>query len=441
MNAANVILPSSQYSPDSPYECQTWVFNGGAYVADNYNKILGTPADDADGHKWYDPEYQLTVDEGNSIAWQLKPSPYYDDDNGAVQSAGYGWTAPGFTADFYGRRTFTLNEELPLENIILACGHDDAPCEYYINGVLVVAVNDGWENGMWRVLSDEHKALIKTDGTENVLAFHVHQNWGGAFADCGLYWADMRLENVILASTQDVKEQWPCEYFFPIDNDDLDYFESDEAQWYKPGYNFEGEDGCEWTVGVGPLCNDGVWNADEEKWEVDENGDFLRGWNGVIATYWNGGEAPLMVRRYFNLTANDIEALSNGAVMTLSCSYDEDPNVYINGEFVCHWDKWNDGNYASHTLTADQIATLKEGENLIAVSLRSGEGGCHIDMGLKLSDKYNPAAGIENVAADNKMKINDNRIFDLQGRFVGTDMEKLGRGIYIKGGKKVLINK
>ena len=67
--------------------------------------------------------------------------------------------------------------------------HDDAPCEYYINGEQIWAETDGWNE--WEVvrLTDEQKALIKTDGSVNVFAFHVHQNWGGRYADGGLYTA------------------------------------------------------------------------------------------------------------------------------------------------------------------------------------------------------------------------------------------------------------
>ena len=68
--------------------------------------------------------------------------------------------------------------------------HDDAPCEYYINGVQVVAETDGWYEDEVVRLTDEQKALIKADGsTINVFAFHVHQNWGGRYADGGLYTA------------------------------------------------------------------------------------------------------------------------------------------------------------------------------------------------------------------------------------------------------------
>jgi hypothetical protein len=71
--------------------------------------------------------------------------------------------------------------------------HDDAPCEYYINGTLVWSRTgyepgvDGWYEGEVVKLTAEQRALIKTDGSVNVFAYHVHQNWGGRYADGGIY--------------------------------------------------------------------------------------------------------------------------------------------------------------------------------------------------------------------------------------------------------------
>ena len=107
-------------------------------------------------------------------------------------------------ADIYVRRILKIDpNELLAGPVYLAFGHDDAPAEYYINGELVyertgyegewidgdgnVHYANGWNNDEYILLTDEQKALIKLGGEENVIAFHVHQNWGGAFADCGLY--------------------------------------------------------------------------------------------------------------------------------------------------------------------------------------------------------------------------------------------------------------
>ena len=95
------------------------------------------------------------------------------------------WCADNVIGDIYARRTFYYEGALPNE-LYLACGHDDAPCEYYLNGVLIWRETDGWfENEIYK-LTPEQISLLRP-GEKNVLAFHVHQNWGGKYADSGLY--------------------------------------------------------------------------------------------------------------------------------------------------------------------------------------------------------------------------------------------------------------
>ena len=38
-------------------------------------------------------------------------------------------------------------------------------------------------------------------------------------------------------------------------------------------------------------------------------------------------------------------------------------------------------------------------------------------------------------------QINDNRIFDLCGRYMGTETDNLPRGIYVRNGKKLILGK
>ena len=54
---------------------------------------------------------------------------------------------------------------------------------------MIWSETDGWKEDEVVRLTDAQKALIKTDGSVNVFAFHVHQNWGGRYADGGLYTA------------------------------------------------------------------------------------------------------------------------------------------------------------------------------------------------------------------------------------------------------------
>ena len=167
---AECILPSKRWGLD--YSAYTFVAQGNFDYGDwnesnpNYNVIIGTPAEQ-DGKAWYAPGYSV---EGWNYGQDL---PEFGD---------------GRPADVYAVRYFTVEGEIP-GTLYMPAPHDDAPCEYYINGEQIWAETDGWNE--WEVvrLTDEQKALIKTDGSVNVFAFHVHQNWGGRYADGGLYTA------------------------------------------------------------------------------------------------------------------------------------------------------------------------------------------------------------------------------------------------------------
>ena len=172
-NPLKVILPSSQYTPETPYSASIWVFNEGKrYVDEDYNRIWATPEADADGRHWYEPSYR----QGDVSGWQSAHAPFSSDDY-YLGKKSCRWIEADITGEIYIRRSFTLSS-LPEGTVYLACGHDDGPSEWYINGELVHTVSDGWNNDEYCPLSDDQKALLKTDGSDNVMAVHVHQNWG-----------------------------------------------------------------------------------------------------------------------------------------------------------------------------------------------------------------------------------------------------------------------
>jgi hypothetical protein len=224
---ANIpILKSARWS-NEPYKAKVLVATIGMDYGEwndknnNYNVLVldEGPALDANGKAWYEKDYDettLTEDiyaytEDGFFHWEEQQAPFCSDEyfNGMKS---FQWTGNSIIADIYIRRTFTTTNMLS-GDVYLACGHDDAPAEYYINGVLVwqatgydidhyeYVIDDetgdtlsstpryknGWNNDEVYKLTDEQKDLIRVGGEENVLAVHVHQNWGGAFADCGLY--------------------------------------------------------------------------------------------------------------------------------------------------------------------------------------------------------------------------------------------------------------
>ncbi len=168
---ADCILPAKKYGGD--YSAYTWLANADFDYGEwntgnpNYNVIIGVPAEN-NGKAWFAPGFSV---DGWNYGQDL---PQFGD---------------GRPADVYAVRYFTVDGEIP-STLYMPAPHDDAPCEYYINGELIWSETDGWYEDEVVRLTDEQKALIKTDGkTINVFAFHVHQNWGGRYADGGLYTA------------------------------------------------------------------------------------------------------------------------------------------------------------------------------------------------------------------------------------------------------------
>lgn len=403
-NSANVILPSSYYTPNQPYQANVWVHNTNTnYSEGYYNHIWAMPDNDSAGHKWYEPEYSTE----DVLNWGIKRAPFSSDATYLGQTS-YQWVTLDKMGELYMRRTFTLDAPLDDSIIYMTVGHDDAPSEWYLNGELIHTVSDGWDNGAYIELTEEQKALIKTDGTENLLAVHVHQNWGGAFADCGLYKADMYKKDMYLGVVND--GEWPCKYYFLNYQTDLAVAES--KNWASLQ-----EDESDWIDGVGPFSNDA---------------------NMFDITRWPSELRPILIRRHFNLSSEELTKITEAdGAMVLTCSYDENPKVYLNGKLIWSKTGWNDNDYASYTLTKENINLLTVGDNVLAVSLSTGGGGGHIDYGLSIQLKYVSGITLPIVNISNQ----DGRIYDLLGHYLGTSVENLSTGIYIINGKKQLIRK
>lgn len=397
-NSDNVILPSSQYTATQPYTALAYIINTGQNYSDQYyNRVWGAPQNDSEGNEWFAVGY-TPVDDATA-SWTTATAPFSSDEYYKGQKS-CRWITSDKMGDIYIRRTFTLNQ-IPNNPLYLACGHDDAPAEWYINGQLVHTVADGWNNDEYILLSDEDKSLLKEG--ENLIALHVHQNWGGAYADCGLYEADVTLSHTLLPTVEE--GPWRCRYYILNYNEDIPVAE--KAEWY--GLD---EDESDWISGVGPFSND------ENKFYITE---------------WPSQVRPILVRRHFTLTDDDIASMDETTNVTLTCSYDENPVVYLNGTKIWSATGWNDNDYARYELNAEQRGLLKAGDNVVAVSLTQGAGGGHIDYGLEITSPYSFAT---RVGADAAAQRHDDRIFDLSGRYVGTDTSVLSAGVYVRDGKK-----
>lgn len=196
---------------------------------------------------------------------------------------------------------------------------------------------------------------------------------------------------------------WPCLYYELNNNADLT--QAVAANWYDAN-----EDESYWQTGTGPFSNDN---------------------NKFFITDWASEQHPLLVRRHFTLIADDIANMDN-ATVTMRCSYDEDPVIYLNGSRVTSYTGWNDNNYASYTFTKSKRNLLVEGDNILAVSVKQGAGGGHLDYGLTMKIKVD--AGINDVVINDDIP---HSIYSLSGQKLN-DAE-LSKGIYIINGEKIMV--
>lgn len=343
------IAHSTYFHPAVTWNADVWTVNTGkGYTEsewfdkyDYYNHVWGIPAPDAQGRMWYEPDYELTsgpaFDESGvngNIAWRAGSSPF----NNLLPR--------DVTGEIYLRRTFTL-DAVPSVPVNIVFGFVNSCAEWYINGSCVM---ETYEGGMmdpyWPIFDNS----VFREG-ENVIAVHIHQNWGQVTPDCGLYAENQRL---FILSTY-AYGSWPCKYKFLNGNGEID-------GEIAAGCFDVNADLSAWNETYGPFAN---------------GGDFRH-------SYWNSEKQAILVKRNIFLNTPSEKALKSGADLYLTVSYDENPVVYLNGTEIWRAEGWNDGNYAVYKLTDTQKDLLVRGDNTLGVSLMSGEGGGHIDYGLWL---------------------------------------------------------
>ena len=159
---------------------------------------------------------------------------------------------------------------------------------------------------------------------------------------------------------------WPCVYYLLNSNNDLQGL--DPADWTS-----RCTDESDWIYGYGPLSNS---------------------FDDFRVTPWGSEVQPLLVRRHFTLTADDIAVLGK-STLTLTCSYDENPHFYLNGASLWSYTGWNDNDYVSRQFNSRHLSLLREGDNVLSVSLMQGVGGGHIDFSLTMTrpDSQNGIVG------------------------------------------------
>ncbi len=215
----------------------------------------------------------------------------------------------------------------------------------------------------------------------------------------------------ILDTVDSGEGQWPCLYYELNYNTDIALAE--KARWYAPD-----EDESYWREGIGPFSIDA---------------------NKFLVTQWQSTVHPILIRRHFTLTEEDLAKIEIGAV-NLTYSYDENPTFWLNGTRLTSASGWNDDNYATFRLPVIRKKLLAEGDNVLCVSLQQGAGGGHIDFGLTVTYNATHTGIISSAPA-----AEEESIFDLQGRKVAhgnlksSAGNKLSKGIYIANGKRIVL--
>ncbi len=195
---------------------------------------------------------------------------------------------------------------------------------------------------------------------------------------------------------------WPCLFYELNYNTDITL--ANRAKWYSLD-----EDESYWREGVGPFS-------------IDQN--------KFLVTQWQSTVHPILIRRHFTLTEEDLAKIEAGDV-NMVYSYDESPTFWLNGTRLTAATGWNDDNYATLRLTNARKKLLVEGDNVLCVSLQQGAGGGHIDFGLSVTYDPTSTATISPSSAEE-----EGSTYNLLGQEISTDTRH--QGIFITRGKKIL---
>lgn len=206
----------------------------------------------------------------------------------------------------------------------------------------------------------------------------------------------------ILDTVDSGEGSWPC-LFYEL-NYNSDITQAERAKWYALD-----EDESYWREGIGPFSIDA---------------------NKFLVTQWQSTVHPILIRRHFTLTAEDMAKIQIGTV-TFTYSYDENPKFWLNGKQLVSATGWNDNNYASLSFNSSRKKLFVEGDNVLCVSLQQGDGGGHIDYGLSV--KYNPLH--DGISASGSEIEEDTETYNLLGQQIS--YQSAYRGIIVTKGKKI----
>jgi len=133
------------------------------------------------------------------------------------------------------------------------------------------------------------------------------------------------------------------------------------------------------------------WNniGFEGNWSSGKAGFGDRSDVAYVGTQWSGSNNWIFIRKTF--TIEDVSKYE-GAIIKLNTFYDDTPVFYLNGQVIyTNGENWVD--QFTTVMIENKSGLLKEGENVLAISINQHVGGRYVDCGLSLivPDKNDPS--------------------------------------------------
>lgn len=146
-------------------------------------------------------------------------------------------------------------------------------------------------------------------------------------------------------------------------------------------------------------------------------------WEGEYNSYW--------IRREFTL-----DEVNEATTYYLEAYHDDHYEIFVNGRQIHKADDWTEANGAPITKKVTN-ATLKVGQNVIAIHIQQNTGGAYFDCGLYGIFDPDKQVSISEITEDKTTSPANRKavIYDLSGRTVSSP----NKGLYVIDGKKTVV--
>lgn len=273
--------------------------------------------------------------------------PGFDDSNWTSGQGGFG---TGGTLGSIARTTWNSSDiwlrkhfnpgpltASEMENLVFRVHHDD-DVEIYINGVLAFSASGYITMYMNFDFNQAGRNAIIAN-SDNVIAVHCHQEWGGQDIDVGIY--ALTSYDPIMDTSQFAEQKWNYTTSTPAIN------------WINTGFN-----DSSWKSGPGGFGTNGTPNA-------------------VIGTTWNSSD--IWLRKYFNPGSLKATQREN---LVFRVHHDDEIEIYINGVLAYNATGYSTSYYYVNFNQEGKSAIMANSDNVIAVHCHQEWGGQYVDAGI-----------------------------------------------------------